>query len=299
MIEARDIVAGPLRGAGFSVADGETLALVGPNGAGKSTLLRLLNGLGTVTDGSVVVDGVRADGSRGARCALRRLVGLVRQDPRCQLVSGRVLDEAMFGPRNLGFTVALARERAQHALGQAGLAGAGPRAAETLSGGELQRLAVAGVLAMEPAWLAVDEPCAMLDEAARATVRRALGQGRGAAGVVWATHYVREVAAADSVLVLARGGRQVSPEELFGDSALLADSSLVARLPPKRRRSLWGRTPGWAPWPSLGTRCALSRRPGSGSRPRSSTVGRLRTTPSCCRARRCAPGARSSSMTCA
>ena len=244
MIEARDIVAGPLRGAGFSVADGETLALVGPNGAGKSTLLRLLNGLDTMASGSIVVDGVRADGSRDARRALRRLVGLVRQDPRCQLVSGRVLDEAMFGPRNLGFTVALARERAQHALGQVGLADMGARAAETLSGGELQRLAVAGVLAMEPAWLAVDEPCAMLDEAARATVRRALGQGRGAAGVVWATHYVREVAAADSVLVLARGGRQVSPEELFGDSALLADSSLDGSLAAEAASFLVGKDAG-------------------------------------------------------
>jgi energy-coupling factor transport system ATP-binding protein len=128
----------------------------------------------------VTVEGIDTGGGGRSRDEAAHLVGFVRQDPTDQLVSSSVFDEVAFGPMNLGLAEGEVRGRVAGALGACGLAGYERRGVGELSGGELQRLAIAGVLAMEPAYLVLDEACAHLDGPSRAAVRSLLGDaGRG------------------------------------------------------------------------------------------------------------------------
>jgi len=153
-----------LRGVSFRVEEGERVALVGPNGAGKSTLLLHLNGL-LPGGGAVRILG-RSTGDRDRR-EIRRLVGLVFQDPDDQLFMPTVRDDVAFGPLNLGWPEEKVREQVAQALAQVGLPEVADRAPYHLSFGERKRVALATVLAMEPKVLALDEPTANLDPRAR------------------------------------------------------------------------------------------------------------------------------------
>ena len=175
----------------FSIAPGESVALVGPNGAGKSTLLLHLNGLlpgrggaGPHTHGDagrrhvdssthIWIDGIPAD-ARHAR-DVRRRVGLLFQDPDDQLFAATVLEDVAFGPRNLGMSTGEARMLAREWLTRVDLADAADRPPHHLSFGERKRACLAGVLACGPTVLALDEPSANLDPRARrrfmATIR--------------------------------------------------------------------------------------------------------------------------------
>lgn len=171
-----------LRGVNFSIATGESVALVGPNGAGKSTLLLHLNGLlpgknaslhthganGTVKRGdqpSVWIDGLEVNVRNGPE--IRRRVGLVFQDPDDQLFSTSAIEDVAFGPLNLGKSKAEARAIALECLERVDLRGIEDRVPHHLSFGERKRLCVAGVLACEPSVLVLDEPTANLDPRAR------------------------------------------------------------------------------------------------------------------------------------
>lgn len=228
MIRLQDVTfaygAGPpvLEGVDLTVAPGEMVALVGPNGSGKSTLARLLNGLLLPARGRVLVGGL--DTRKAAdRREIRRRVGLVFQDPDSQLVASTVAEEVAFGPQNLGWPVAEIRRRVEEALVAVGLAGLEEREVHTLSGGQKQLLAVAGVLAMRPAVLVLDEPASMLDPAARGRLWEAVGRLHREAGltVVLITHQAEEAARAGRVVVL-REGRVVqegTPQEVFAGPA--------------------------------------------------------------------------------
>ena len=190
-----------VRGASVVVEPGRVLALVGPNGAGKSTLARILCGSLAASSGCVRLDGhdVLPDELCGA-------VGFVRQDPESQIVAPDVFDEVAFGPCNLGLPVSDIRARVSEALHVVGLDGFGDRAVSTLSGGELQRVALAGVLAMRPRYLVLDEATSQLDPTSRQQVRgivRSLA-GRGV-GVLFVTHDLEDLCAADKVAVMAGG----------------------------------------------------------------------------------------------
>ena len=208
MLEARDIRFGykgaggeALRGAMVSVAPGEVVALVGENGCGKSTLARVLCGSLRAIEGAVAVDGLGM-GERGP-CGL---VGYVRQDPRSQLVAPVVFDEVAFGPCNLGLPADEVCSRVSGALEACGLAGCERCATEALSGGEMQLVALAGVLAMAPRYLVLDEATSMLDGAARVRVRE-LVRGLAAAGrgVLLVTHDAADVLASDRVVAMDTG----------------------------------------------------------------------------------------------
>lgn len=208
-----------LDGASLDVAPGELVCLVGPNGAGKSTLARALCGTVQLDSGSVLLDG------KGATSAeLHRAVGFVRQDPESQLVAPVVFDEVAFGPCSLGLPEAEIRSRVTKVLAACGLAGFEGRAVSELSGGELQRVALAGVLAMRPGYLALDEVTSQLDASARtdvrAIVRRAVSEG---VGVLLVTHDVEEMAAADRVALMADGriAWAGTPGEFFGDAKVV------------------------------------------------------------------------------
>lgn len=190
-----------VRGASAVVEPGRVLALVGPNGAGKSTLARILCGSLAASSGCVRLDGrdVLPDELCGA-------VGFVRQDPESQIVAPDVFDEVAFGPCNLGLSESDIRARVSEALHVVGLDGFGNRTVSTLSGGELQRVALAGVLAMRPRYLVLDEVTSQLDPTSRRQVRgivRSLAD-RGV-GVLFVTHDLEDLCAADEVAVMADG----------------------------------------------------------------------------------------------
>lgn len=192
------------------VAPGERVVLLGTNGSGKSTLSRLLNGSLAPTSGSVRVDG-RADG-------LARLVGYVRQDPRNQIVSSVVLDEVAFGPRNIGLSREEVFAHADEALSACGIMELRDRATSELSGGQQQLVALAGVLAMRPRYLVLDEVGAHLDAAARRRVseivERLVASG---VGVLEIAHDPLALFGAARAIVLDAGrvAWQGSPQELL------------------------------------------------------------------------------------
>lgn len=179
-----------LKGVSARLEPGERVVLLGLNGSGKSTLGRLLNGSLRPTDGSVSVDGQRE--------GLARLVGYVRQDPRNQIVSPVVWDEVAFGPRNLGLPLSEVKARVDEALAACGISDLARRMTSELSGGQQQLLAMAGVIAMRPRYLVLDEVGSQLDEASRRRVAELVG---------------RLVSSGVGVLEIAH-----SPEALFGAS---------------------------------------------------------------------------------
>jgi energy-coupling factor transport system ATP-binding protein len=212
----------------FSLMPGEYVVLLGCNGSGKSTLARLANGLLLPEEGNVRVDEMLTSEKATIR-TLRSRVGVIAQDPDNQIVSTTVLDEVAFGPENLGLTREEIIERATSALTALGLTGLEERDPNTLSGGEKQRLIIAGILAMNPSYLVLDEPTSMLDRAGRAEVRNAIGflHSRGH-GVLHITHDLSFAREADRVLVL-QSGKLVfagSPAMLLNNEDLLTSYGL-------------------------------------------------------------------------
>ena len=187
------------------IPDGARIALVGPNGSGKTTLLRHLNGLLLPDQGDVLVDG-RNTKDTAALPWIRQQVGMVFQNPDNQIVGMTVEEDVAFGPGNLRLPAGEIRRRVDRALDTVGLHGFAERAPHALSSGEKQLVAMAGVLAMEPAAIVLDEPTAYLDPSGRRRVRE-LMQRLHASGVtvIHVTHDMNEVVNADQILVLDRG----------------------------------------------------------------------------------------------
>lgn len=203
-----------LAGVSLSLGAGELLLVVGATGSGKSTLLRLLAGLLPPGAGSVRVDD-REPGRPGD-------VGIVFQNPETQFFAETVLDDVMFGPRNLRSTDP--EGAAREALSSVGLSpdAFASRSPFTLSGGEGRRVAVAGVLAMRPSYLLLDEPTSGLDRSGRDAVLGAIQGVRERAGVMVVTHDPEQfLPHATHVLALSSGAPVFD-----GDvEALLADTS--------------------------------------------------------------------------
>jgi energy-coupling factor transporter ATP-binding protein EcfA2 len=164
-----------LDGVDFQLQPGECVAVFGANGSGKTTFALHLNGL-LRGEGSIEVCGLRIDGSAGADALaqVRTRVGLVFQDSDEQLFMPTVLEDVAFGPANLGLSPEEASARARAALDRAGMAGAAGKAPYHLSSGEKRRVALAGVLAMEPEILVLDEPTTSLDPPAQRDLVRLL-----------------------------------------------------------------------------------------------------------------------------
>ncbi|HYK98984.1 MAG TPA: ABC transporter ATP-binding protein, partial [Candidatus Acidoferrales bacterium] len=196
-----------VRGLDLAVADGERVLLLGASGAGKSTLLLALAGLldesgGGDSEGELLVHG-------GRPAAIRDRTGILFQDPETQLVMARAGDDVAFGLENRCVPTERIWPRVHEALGRVGFPYSDERRIEALSGGEKQRLALAGALALEPRLLLLDEPTANLDPAGAAEVRAvmsALAADRSRT-LVLVEHRVDEVASlVDRVVVLAAGG---------------------------------------------------------------------------------------------
>ena len=216
----------------LTIGEGEFLGVIGHTGSGKSTFMQLLNGLLLPTGGSVVVDGFDTRDKKQCRSA-RALVGLVFQYPEYQLFEETVARDVAFGPKNLGLSEEEARARALEALTLVGLDPA--RFAEKspfdLSGGEKRRAALAGILAMRPKYLALDEPMAGLDPRGRRQVLALLRQLRQETGctIIMVSHSMDDVARyAERIAVLDHGRLAMlgTPAAVFSEMETLRDMGL-------------------------------------------------------------------------
>lgn len=217
----------------MTVRRGEILGVLGHTGSGKSTAIQHLNALLRPHSGAVVVFGEDTAGNVDVR-AIRRRVGLVFQMPEAQLFEQYVGDDIAYGPRKLNLPRAEVRERVQRAMEAVGLGFEEfkDRLTFRLSGGQMRRVALAGVLALEPEVLVLDEPTAGLDPQAR---RQLMGHilalaGRGITLVV-ISHNMEEMAEICDRLVVIAGGRTVmqgTPAQVFGRPAELRALGLDA-----------------------------------------------------------------------
>lgn len=192
------------------IDEGEFIALIGPTGSGKSTLVQHFNALLKPTAGSVRVDGRDLSDPKTDLRAVRHQVGLLFQYAEYQLFEETVEKDVAYGPRNMGLPEDEVKARVRFALEAVGLepAAFGPRSPFTLSGGEMRRVATAGVLAMSPKVLILDEPAAGLDPRGKAEILGKIRSlhDRGGVTVVLITHSMDEAAAlAARVVVMERG----------------------------------------------------------------------------------------------
>ena len=207
----------------FSVEAGECVAIVGPNGAGKTTLFLRLCGVLAGKLGQASVNGLDPADPKQRR-NLPATVGVVFQNPDDQLFSSTVAEDVAFGPLNLGATVDDAKERVASALRAVGLPDSGERVPFQLSGGEKRRAALAGVLAMRPAVLLLDEPSMFLDPRGR---RELLGLIRSLPGTkLIATHDLELVLDLCSRVIVLDGGKLLADGPA---KQLLADPELMDR----------------------------------------------------------------------
>jgi cobalt/nickel transport system ATP-binding protein len=216
----------------FTVEKGEKIAILGPNGAGKSTLLHHFNGLLMPTSGKIYI--LDHEVSKANIDYVRQKVGLVFQNPDDQLFAPTVIQDIAFGPRNMGLPVKEIEERVEWALEVMELKGVEDKPPQKLSQGQKKRVAIAGVLAMKPEIIALDEPTANLDPKAVNKILELLLKLNQELGItlVIATHDVDFVPLCSDKVYLLNNGKTVSEgplKEVFSNTETLRSVDL--RLP--------------------------------------------------------------------
>lgn len=206
----------------LTIHDGEFVGLIGHTGSGKSTLVQHLNGLILPTSGQITVDGMDLADKNTDKRAIRRRVGLVFQYPENQLFEETVAKDIAFGPKNLGLDEAEIDRRVRTAMCRVALDydKLSQRSVFELSGGQMRRVAIAGVLAMEPQTLVLDEPCAGLDPKGREEILGLISDLHRESGatIVMVSHSMDDVAAlAERVIVMNHGkvAMDGAPREVF------------------------------------------------------------------------------------
>ncbi len=215
----------------FTIEDGEMLALIGHTGSGKSTLAQHLNGLLSPTSGRVLVDGEDINEKGANRRALRQRVGLLFQYAEYQLFEETVYKDIAFGPRNQGLTGDALDARVREAFARVHLPQeALEKSPFELSGGQMRRVALAGVVAMQPSVLVLDEPIAGLDPRGRDELMQVIDElHRGGVTIVLISHNMDDVARiATRVAVLDKGRLAMlgTPREVFARGDELARMGL-------------------------------------------------------------------------
>ena len=203
----------------FTVNDGDFVGLIGHTGSGKSTLIQHLNALLKPAGGQVLVDGEDIH-QPGRSLSARLKVGLVFQYPEYQLFEETVRKDVGFGPRNLGLSDAEVDARVSEALRRVGLSeGDWEKSPFELSGGQKRRAAIAGVLAMRPEFLVLDEPAAGLDPAGRSSMRALVNSlHTDGTTVIMVSHSMDDVATLCNRILVMNGGRlemDAAPAEVF------------------------------------------------------------------------------------
>ncbi|HML67510.1 MAG TPA: energy-coupling factor transporter ATPase [Clostridia bacterium] len=216
----------------LTIQDGEFLGIIGHTGSGKSTLIQHLNGLLLPTSGCVLVDGLDTR-EKKLRKQIRSLVGMVFQYPEYQLFEETVERDVAFGPKNMGLEEAEIATRVSEALRLVGLTPSefAEKSPFELSGGEKRRAALAGILAMRPKYLVLDEPMAGLDPRGRREILALIESLRSdlGTGIVMVSHSMDDVAMyADRIAVLEKGSLFMvdTPEDVFSHSTELLEMGL-------------------------------------------------------------------------
>ena len=217
----------------LTIKEGSYTAFIGHTGSGKSTIMQLLNGLNVPTEGAVIVDDIKitANSKNKEVKPVRKKVGLVFQFPESQLFEETVLKDVAFGPQNFGVSIEEAEQLAREKLAMVGIHEEFfEKNPFELSGGQMRRVAIAGILAMEPEVLVLDEPTAGLDPKGRRELMTLFKElHKNGMTIVLVTHLMDDVANyADYVNVL-EGGKLVRsgyPKEVFQDVAFLESKQL-------------------------------------------------------------------------
>ncbi len=208
-----------LKNINLDVAVGEFVVLAGANGSGKTTLLRHLNGLLLPTDGSVAVDGKEVQNNI---LQVRQMVGMVFQNADSQIVGETVYDDVAFGPENLGWPRKEIVKKVTTSLQQVDLAHLQHQRPHLLSGGEKRRLAIAGILVMNPKIIALDEPFSNLDyNGVKQVLQSIIGLHEMGHTIILATHDLEKVVAhANRLIFIDKGqiARDGAPEMIIKES---------------------------------------------------------------------------------
>ncbi len=217
----------------FDVADGTILGIIGHTGSGKSTLLQHLNGLIKPTSGEVYIDGECITDGKTKMTDIRRKVGLVFQYPEYQLFEETVGKDVAFGPKNLGLDEEEQEARVKRAIGLVGLDYEEIKDLSPfeLSGGMKRRVAIAGVIAMDPKILILDEPTAGLDPSAHREILAMVRRIHDEMGIIliFVSHNMADIAEMSDRVMVMSGGKVVlegTPAEVFSKEEMLSEMGL-------------------------------------------------------------------------
>ena len=213
----------------LTVARGEFVGIIGHNGSGKSTLSKILNGILSPDSGDAWIEGMNTKDPEKI-WQIRKTAGMVFQNPDNQLVSSVVETDVAFGMENLGVPSEQIKEKVTEVLDIVRMSDYRKARPHQLAGGQKQRIAIAGILAMQPDCIIFDEPTAMLDPNGRAEVMKTITNLNREHGmtVLHITHYMTELVGADRIVVMD-GGRVVAtgtPREIFSQVAMLKEIGL-------------------------------------------------------------------------
>lgn len=206
----------------LEIKPGECIGIIGHTGSGKSTLLQHLNGLLSPTSGEVLLEGVNLKGKGPQILQAKRKIGMVFQYPEHQLFEETIFDDIAFGPRNLGLSEAEVENRVRLAMSFVNMDfnSYAKRSPFQLSGGQMRRVAIAGVIAMQPSYLILDEPSAGLDPKGRNEIFAHIKQLYRETGLtlILVTHHMEEIAEMATRLIVMQKGQVCldgAPRDIF------------------------------------------------------------------------------------
>lgn len=219
-----------LKGVSLKVEKGDMVALLGKNGAGKSTLFLHLNGIFEPDEGQVFIDGEELKYGKKSLLKFRQKVGIVFQNPDDQIFAPTVEEDVAFGPLNLGLSMEEVQDRVEYALARVGMSGFEKKAPHHLSGGQKKRVAIAGILAMKPEVMVLDEPTAGLDPQGVVDLSKLLRElNDEGITIIISTHevdlvpnYAKKVFVLVDGLLIAEG----TPKEIFSQPQILEKAHL-------------------------------------------------------------------------
>ena len=215
----------------LEIKDGEFIGLIGHTGSGKSTLIQHLNGLLKPTSGNIYYDDEDVHKKGYKKSKLRSEVGLVFQYPEYQLFEDTVFKDVSFGPKNMGLDKAEIEKRVIESLNMVNMGQEYyNKSPFLLSGGEKRRVAIAGILAMKPKFLVLDEPAAGLDPVGRSNILKGISSlNKSGIGIIMVSHSMEDVARyADRIIVMNKGEiiYNDTPEAVFSHSKELEEMGL-------------------------------------------------------------------------